>query len=248
MQIKHDSDGPLNSSTLPAITAIVPAAGIGSRMAAKVAKQYLLLGEQTVLEHTLSALLAHPRINRIVVVLHPEDDTFAQLPLAQHPQISTVIGGAERVDSVLQGLYAMPDNHWVLVHDAARPCIQQHDIDALLSNINDVDFAGAILATPVIDTMKRARQEHQTPSIEHTVDRESLWHALTPQLFASADLTDAIVNAQAQQHLITDEASAMEYAGYHISLVSGDPSNIKITRPEDLALAHFFLTQQGRIT
>ncbi|MDG1121648.1 MAG: 2-C-methyl-D-erythritol 4-phosphate cytidylyltransferase [Glaciecola sp.] len=233
------------------ITVIVPAAGIGSRMAAATAKQYLTLGQKTVIAHTLELLVNHPRIASVIVALHPQDQQFPQLSIANHPKISCVNGGAERVDSVLNGLATLGENQWVMVHDAARPCLTHEDINKLLATIDELSVNGAtvdgaILAKPAIDTMKQTELGSHT--IGTTVDRETLWHALTPQLFNSQVLQDAIERAQQQNLTITDEASAMEHAGYHVKLVQGHASNIKITMPEDLALAEFYLTQQGRLS
>ncbi|GAA3541109.1 2-C-methyl-D-erythritol 4-phosphate cytidylyltransferase [Zobellella aerophila] len=218
-------------------TAVVPAAGVGRRMAAPLPKQYLALAGKTVLEHTLSRLLAHRAIERIIVAIGPEDDTFSRLPLAADPRISWVHGGAERADSVLNALQRVSSD-FVLVHDAARPCLAQADLDALLASGTQAD--GAILASRVRDTMKRG---DGWGSIAHTVSRDDLWHALTPQCFPTVPLRQALVQALNTGVEITDEASAMELAGFRPRLVEGRADNIKITRPEDLALAAFFLQQ-----
>ena len=228
-------------------TAVVPAAGIGSRMNSTVAKQYLSIGTQTVIEHTLNGLLSHPQIKRVVVVLHPQDKVFSTLPIAQDLRVQTVIGGAERVDSVLCGLQhclsASPSNanEWVLVHDAARPCVTQAELDTLLACANHCD--GAILAVPVVDTIKRSvgGQIDTDASIEKTIDRSLLWQAQTPQFFPLNKLIDAIELAQHEGLIITDEASAMEHSNAEVKLIEGRSSNIKITRPSDLALAAFYL-------
>ena len=233
------------------ITVIVPAAGIGSRMAAATAKQYLTLGQQTVLAHTLELLVNHPRIASVIVALHPQDQQFSQLSIANHPKISCINGGAERVDSVLNGLATLSENQWVMVHDAARPCLTHEDIDKLLATIDELSVTGttvdgAILAKPAIDTMKQTQSS--STLIHTTINRETLWHALTPQLFQSKLLKKAIKTAQLSGKTITDEASAMEHAGHRVKLIAGASSNIKITLQEDLALAEFFLQQQGRIS
>ena len=136
------------------IIAIVPAAGIGSRMGAEVPKQYLALNEQTILGHTLDCLLNHPQITQVIVALNPEDKHFYLLPQAQHKKLQTVTGGSERADSVLAALQQADENSWVLVHDAARPCLSHLDIDKLIASTNTFP-QGAILAAPVRDTMKR---------------------------------------------------------------------------------------------
>ncbi|MDF2178976.1 2-C-methyl-D-erythritol 4-phosphate cytidylyltransferase [Aliiglaciecola sp. CAU 1673] len=222
-------------------TVIVPAAGVGKRMGAGKPKQYLALAGKTLLEHTLENLISHPRIERIVLALHPQDPYFDELPVADAPWITRVQGGKERADSVLAGLQALSDQDWVLVHDAARPCLSHGDLDKLL--LLSEGAVGGILATPVRDTMKRADAYRM---VARTEDRSNLWHALTPQFFPAKALTDALQNALTQGVNITDEASAMEWANHPVHLVEGCSSNIKVTRPEDLALAEFYLKQKFR--
>ncbi|PSJ46579.1 2-C-methyl-D-erythritol 4-phosphate cytidylyltransferase [Zobellella endophytica] len=219
------------------LTAIVPAAGVGKRMAADIPKQYLPLAGRTVLEHTLSRLLEHPAITRIVVATGEQDEWFPTLAIARDTRIERVIGGRERADSVLNAL-ARVDTGRVLVHDAARPCLHRCDLDALLTAADQPQ--GAILACRVRDTMKRGDGRG---AIMESVSRDELWHALTPQCFATGPLRRALSAALRQGLAITDEASAMEWAGFHPRLVEGRGDNIKITRPEDLALAAFFLQQ-----
>lgn len=220
-------------------TAVVPAAGRGSRMQANKPKQYLPLGDKTIIEHTLTRLLSHPQIEKIVVVIAEDDHYFPSLALATHPKIEVTIGGPERVISVLNGL-ACVETDWVLVHDAARPCITHADVDRLLAAAERGED-GAILAVPVKDTMKRADPQQ---CIEQTVERGHLWHALTPQMFPTQQLADAIDAGLAQSVVLTDDASAMELAGFKPLLVTGRADNIKVTQPEDLALAAFILQQQ----
>lgn len=226
-------------STL-SLTAIVPAAGVGSRMQADRPKQYLTIHNKTVLEHTIATLLAHPNIDRVVVAVSDDDPYYFALPLATNPNVIRVSGGQERADSVLSALqYVLANSlgEWVLVHDAARPCLTFADIDRLITTAKEHPV-GAILAAPVRDTMKRADGEN---NIDHTVDRVGLWHALTPQMFRAKPLFEALSDALDQQVIITDEASAMEWQGLHPALVAGRADNLKITQPEDLALAEFYL-------
>ncbi len=231
------------ADTLPDIVAILPAAGIGSRMQSECPKQYLRIGEHTILEHSAYSLLKHPRIKRMIVVLHPQDRYFSTLPLANDPRISVVIGGSQRADSVMAGLQHVDDAEWVLVHDAARPCLHEHDLQRLI-NLTSKSEVGGILAAPVRDTMKRGVVGE--PAIAHTVDREDLWHALTPQLFPLELLKLCLKRALDENAAVTDEASALEFCGYHPALVHGRSDNIKVTRPEDLALAEFYLTYMHR--
>ncbi|WP_449545041.1 2-C-methyl-D-erythritol 4-phosphate cytidylyltransferase [Lelliottia amnigena] len=226
--------------TFSDVCAVVPAAGFGRRMQTECPKQYLSIGDKTILEHTVAALLANPRVTRVVIAISPGDARFAALPLANHPQITVVDGGTERADSVLAGIRAAGNAAWVLVHDAARPCLHPDDLARLLA-ISETSAVGGILAAPVRDTMKRA--EPALNKIDHTVERVDLWHALTPQFFPRELLHDCLTRALNEGATITDEASALEYCGFHPELVEGRADNIKVTRPEDLQLAEFYLTR-----
>jgi 2-C-methyl-D-erythritol 4-phosphate cytidylyltransferase len=225
--------------------AVVPAAGVGRRMGARIPKQYLDLAGRTVLDHTLSRLLSHPRIAGIAVALGSEDGWWPDSEFADHPAILRVTGGAERCHSVLNGLIglarsALPDD-WVLVHDAARPCLRWTDIDRLIATLADHPVGG-LLGVPVRDTMKRT---DETGTVQATVDRDGLWHAYTPQMFRHGMLRAAIENALALGRLVTDEASAVEMAGHAPLMVEGHDDNLKVTRPADLALAEFYLQRQA---
>ncbi|QKJ60490.1 2-C-methyl-D-erythritol 4-phosphate cytidylyltransferase [Serratia fonticola] len=222
------------------VIAVLPAAGIGSRMQAECPKQYLTIGHQTILEHAIHALLRHPRITQVIVAISPEDQQFKTLPIASDPRVLVTEGGQQRADSVLAGLQLADNAHWVLVHDAARPCLHPDDLERLLA-ITAHSKVGGILAAPVRDTMKRAQVGQSI--ISHTVERQDLWHALTPQLFPLELLKLCLQRALDEGATVTDEASALEHCGYHPLLVAGRADNIKVTRPEDLALAAFYLTQ-----
>lgn len=224
----------------PQVIAVLPAAGIGSRMQADCPKQYLTIGHQTILEHAIHALLRHPRITQVIVAISPEDQQFKTLPIASDPRVLVTEGGQQRADSVLAGLQLAGNAHWVLVHDAARPCLHPDDLERLLA-ITAHSKVGGILAAPVRDTMKRAQVGQSI--ISHTVERQDLWHALTPQLFPLELLKLCLQRALDEGATVTDEASALEHCGYHPLLVAGRADNIKVTRPEDLVLAAFYLTQ-----
>ncbi|EKT54050.1 2-C-methyl-D-erythritol 4-phosphate cytidylyltransferase [Providencia sneebia] len=238
----------MNSSALevnPQIVAIIPAAGIGTRMNADCPKQYLEVAGKTIIEHTIDTLLLNTHVAQIVVALSPEDDYFSQLDVAKNNRVITVNGGKERADSVLAGLNFLSQNirsanQWVLVHDAARPCLHQDDLNRIIE-LTQKDCCGGILAAPVRDTMKRSART--TDLIDHTVEREALWHALTPQFFPLQLLRNCLIKALKEHAVITDEASALEYCGYKPVLVSGRSDNLKVTRPEDLALAEFYLSR-----
>lgn len=224
----------------PDVIAVIPAAGIGSRMQTECPKQYLHIGDKTILEHAVASLMAHPRVGQAIVAVSPNDAYFSSLPLAADPRVTLVTGGKQRADSVLAGLQAAGDAKWVLVHDAARPCLHPDDLENLLA-ITATSKVGGILAAPVRDTMKRG--EPGKALIAHTVDREDLWHALTPQLFPLELLRSCLLRALDEGATITDEASALEYCGFHPELINARADNIKVTRPEDLALAAFYLTR-----
>ena len=227
------------------VCAIVPAAGVGKRMGADCPKQYLHIAGKTILEHTLALLHSHPAIEHVFVAVGPNDEYFDDLSIATAPWLTRVDGGKERADSVLSALNSAKAYTWALVHDAARPCLTHQDLDALLEHRSDNAEGGAILAAPVRDTMKRSTTG-TSPTVTTTVDRDQLWHALTPQLCRTDELTSALSEALSQQATVTDEASALEWADIPVRLIEGDASNLKITRPEDLGLATFFLQQQGR--
>ncbi len=219
------------------IIAVIPASGVGSRMNAPLPKQYLKLQGKTILEHTLNIFLTHPDIQKVVVAVSPTDQLYAELSVLKSPKIQIVFGGETRADSVFNALKVIDEQAWVVVHDAARPCLKRSDLDKLLQ-VEDEN--GAILATPAIDTMKRAYDN----KIAHTEDRSTLWHALTPQFFPVGKLKHAISSALQAGKTITDEASAMEINGYSPLLIAGRSDNLKITRPEDLALAAFYLENE----
>ncbi len=232
----------------PAYWAIVPAAGRGQRMGSETPKQYLDLGGRMVLEHTLDTLLSHPRIGAVVLVLATDDAHWPVLQdRYQGKNLFRAQGGRERCDSVLNGLASLPGesspDDWILVHDAARPCLRQEDIDRLLDQLAH-DPVGGLLAVPVRDTMKRADPDR---GVRETVNREGLWHALTPQMFRLDILRTAMQAGCERKEPVTDEASAVEHAGYRPRLVEGHGDNIKITYPDDLALAEYILRRQGRL-
>jgi len=228
----------------PNYWAVIPAAGIGKRMGSEIPKQYLELNGKAIILHTLDRLLQHPAIQGAVVALSRHDGWWEHLPLRCDKPVITVEGGIERCHSVLNALYELAnraeDEDWVLVHDAARPCLLPADLDNLINTLQD-DEVGGLLGLPVRDTMKRAESNNR---VVDTVEREGLWHALTPQMFRLGSLRSALENALEAKQFVTDEASAMEHAGFQPLLVEGSATNIKITRPEDLALAGFYLQQQ----
>lgn len=223
------------------IWALIPAAGIGTRMKSELPKQYLEIDGKTILEHSLSKFLEHPSIDKVVVALHPNDNYWVKLKIANHSKVITVEGGATRAESVLNGLKAIQQQHqqddWVMVHDAARPCLDAGSIDALIQAGKE-SKQGAILAIPSVDTVKLANANQ---TIDKTLNREQIWLAQTPQYFPVEVLATAIETGLQQGLPITDEASAIEAQGQHPALVIGTRKNIKITEPEDMMLASVWL-------
>jgi 2-C-methyl-D-erythritol 4-phosphate cytidylyltransferase len=221
--------------------AVIPAAGTGSRMQADIPKQYLQLNRKSVIEHALNAFCENEKIKGIVVAISEQDTWWKSLAISSHPKIKTTPGGAERCHSVLNCLHFLSGmaaaEDWVLVHDAARPCISSGDIDHLIGQLVDHPVGG-LLALPVRDTMKRADVDN---AVSETVNRNGLWHALTPQMFRLAGLTHALQQAIDRNQVVTDESQAMELMGLKPLLVEGQAGNIKITRKDDLALAELYL-------
>ncbi len=222
---------------------VVPAAGIGKRMGADIPKQYLPVNGKPVLQHTLERLLSVEALSAIAVALGQEDGYWPDLPFIDHPRILRAEGGKERADSVLSALRRLEgkaqDDDWVLVHDAARLCVTRADVLKLIETLED-DPVGGILALPSSDTLKGV----ENGIITDTVDRTHVWRALTPQMFRYSALKNALIEAAERGLTVTDEASALELKGLAPRIVEGRPDNIKITRPEDLPLAAFYLEQQ----
>ena len=235
----------IDTSPSPSIWVVIPAAGVGKRMKADRPKQYLTLLDLTVLEHTLACFSHSKHIAGVVISLHPDDPYWADLLINFPKPLHVVNGGKERSHSVLNSLLAMQDelkidkDSWVMVHDAARPCLLQNDIERLISTCVNSDGVGGLLAKRASDTMKRSHLD--SFSITKTEDRENLWHALTPQMFHLKELSDALVYSLEYGLVVTDEASALENRGKSPLLVEAEGSNIKITHPDDLALAGFLL-------
>jgi len=224
---------------MPRHYAIVPAAGSGSRFGAEKPKQYLDLLGRPLIFHTLAALVACPDIERVWVVLAPDDPWWPRYDWSElGSKLETVrCGGATRAESVTNGLQAASmvatDDDWVLVHDAARPCLSPAMLDALFAELAR-DSVGGILAVPVADTLKRADAEQRVVATE---PRDGLWQAQTPQMFRYGRLCEALEKCLE----VTDEAGAIEALGLKPKLVRGDATNLKVTYPADLALAAMIL-------
>ncbi len=232
---------------------VVPGAGSGRRFGASVLrKQYEPLAGATVIEHALAPFLADGRCHRIIVAIAPDDAAWPQVAARCEPRaacpVGAVTGGAERAESVCRALSALQegadDDEWVLVHDAARPCVSRAEIDALIAAALPHPVGG-LLAVPVAETPKRGLAGAMGAQVVRTESREGLWRALTPQMFRLGPLARALAAALAAGHHPTDEAQAMEWLGQAPLLVPGNTRNIKVTTPADLALAEALLTGQG---
>ena len=217
--------------------ALVPAAGFGARMGNELPKQYLDLAGRPMIWHALSTLCANPNIKTVFVVLAPDDEYFARYDWSHCAGKLEPLycGGATRAESVANGLLAseLEPDEWVLVHDAARPCLSAHLLSRMIAELRD-DPVGGILAVPVADTLKRGDLKQR---IAHTEPREGLWQAQTPQMFRAGLLAQALQQCKT----VTDEASAIEALGLQPKLVASDSSNFKVTYPQDIVLAELLL-------
>ncbi len=220
---------------------VVPAAGRGERLGSPVPKQYLPILGRPLLAHTLDRLARHPRVEGLVVVHAVDDSHYPRWRVLRDKTVISCVGGAKRADSVLAGMRALPpgvrEKDWVLVHDAARPCLRQDDLSRLLEH-GCAHSVGAVLAAPVRDTLKRSDDQG---NIVRSEAREQLWRAMTPQLFRRATLTRALEAAISAGASITDESMAIERIGLSPMLVEGAEDNIKVTTAADLALVEFIL-------
>ncbi|WP_052692019.1 2-C-methyl-D-erythritol 4-phosphate cytidylyltransferase [Teredinibacter purpureus] len=229
------------------IWAVVPAAGIGQRMEGAVPKQYLPLAGKTVLETTLEKLLELELLAGVVVAINARDTHWQKTSLVNHPKVFICLGGKERSDSVLNALNFVQslgdgaEEAWVLVHDAARPCVTLDNIRTLI-DLAFTEKCGAILASAVSDTLKRV---HRNNIIAATEDRSTLWQAHTPQFFPLQKLRSALEYCREKDLPVTDEASAIEQVGGKVLVLADRRDNIKVTMPEDLAWAEFILDNQG---
>jgi 2-C-methyl-D-erythritol 4-phosphate cytidylyltransferase len=230
------------SQLVPTLWAVVPAAGIGRRMMNETPKQYLVLKQRTVIEWALSTLLARADIKIAMVALAQNDSYWSQLPCAHDARVRTTLGGDERASSVLNALNALSshahEDDWVLVHDAARPCLSADDLSRLISELSS-DPVGGLLAAPVADTLKAADREQRASA---TVPRNNIWRAFTPQMFRFGLLLRALLSAIEKNLPVTDESSAIELLGHKPRLIAGRADNIKITTPDDLLTAEQILT------
>lgn len=224
---------------------LIPAAGAGLRMGAAVPKQYLPLAGRPLLYHSVHALVDNARIDTVFVVVAPSDSEFRRHAWGEFGARLAPLycGGATRHDSVLNGLIAasstLEADDWVLVHDAARPCLAQRELQRLIDALA-ADDVGGILAVPVADTLKHADESGR---IQATEPREHLWQAQTPQMFRHG----LLLHALGRSAKLSDEAGAVEALGFRPKLVQGSSSNLKVTHPEDLQLAQAILAQRRKL-
>ena len=222
---------------------VIPAAGVGKRMGVDKPKQYIEVSNKTIIEHTIECFLDREEIEKVVVAISNTDEFWPELQISKHEKVITAPGGAERYQSVFNGLKELQDkaeqNDWVLVHDAARPCLSQSAIDRLMIELREHEVGG-ILAMPCRDTMKRSNEKRE---IIDTVERESLWHAQTPQMFKYEKLYSAISDVLKKDIVVTDEAMAIELSGFKPLLVRGQQENIKITHKDDLKYLETYLNE-----
>jgi len=223
------------SISSPALWAVIHGAGVGAPIAEDRPQEEVQLGGRTILEHSLGCFLDHPSLKGLVVSVAMDDPYWPTLACAADPRIVRVDGGEERSGSVLNALLYLhgqgaSDDDWVLVHDAARPNLSRDDLDKLLFELAD-DSVGGLLAVPARDTLKRADKHGR---VLETVDRTPIWQAYTPQMFHLGALHRALADSLVSDVVITDEASAMEWAGHAPRLIEGRSDNLKVTRPEDL--------------
>lgn len=222
---------------------IIPNAGIGERFKAGIPKQYVRIFDKTVLEYSVEIFLRQPWIEKIIIPLAPDDTYFQQLPLANHPKIKTLLGGAIRSDTVIRAmaeLKAYANQHdWVLVHDAVRPCLHPADLQTLVKTLK-ADLCGGILASPMQDTIKHV----EANVISHTVDRALLWRALTPQMFRFAILEEALQTCLRLGKNVTDDACAVEEMGLKPRIVTAEHPNPKLTYAYDFSFISMLIEQK----
>ncbi len=224
--------------------ALIPAAGSGSRMGNELPKQYLSLAGRPMIYHALHRLCNSSRINGVFVVLARDDEEWKKHDWSEfsHKLAVMYCGGETRAESVINGLQAareissISDEDWVLVHDAARPCLSESQLDRLVDELSE-DEVGGLLAVPVADTLKRSGAGKR---VERTEPRENLWQAQTPQMFRYHMLMRAL--SMAGGTVMTDDAGAIEALGLRPKLVLSDTRNLKVTYPQDLVLAELILS------
>lgn len=232
---------------------LIPAAGVGARMAAGRPKQYLKLGEQTILEHTIAIFESLDWVAGVLVGVSAEDAYWPEIAKQYSAKVQSYHGGSERSDTVALGLEFIGNQasaeDWIWVHDAARPFVELADLEGLKTKLIRSLEGGAILAAPVVDTIKLAKcpsAEQTVPEVATTLERSLIWRALTPQVFRFNELQSALSDCAKAGITVTDEASAMEAQGFPVALVAGSARNIKITKPSDMDWASFMIKARAK--
>ena len=227
--------------------AIIPAAGDSSRYSGETPKQFLRLGRRTVLELSIQPLLDFSECLGVCVLVTPEDQYHKSLEIIDNPKIFLEEGGTSRVDTVAKGIKFWQQSElsydYILIHDAARPCLRSSDIQQLLESI-DSEVDGVVLGIPCTDTIKKVSAKGSL--ILNTLDRSKLWRAFTPQIFRKEVLQKNALEENIEKEF-TDEASLVEANGGKLKMVKGFEDNIKLTFPEDLGLIKSILSSQGRL-
>lgn len=232
-------------SEIKGIVAVIPAAGLGSRMKSKIPKQYLKIKDKTILGITLDKFLSYEPVELIVLVVSPDDQDYQKLKDINHERLVIIEGGEERIHSVFNALQflfdqGLPDNTPVMVHDAARPCILHKDLESLRSEFEKNQIPCMLVAS-VVDTLQKIDKYGQ---VTKRIDRTNLVRALTPQMAKFVDLKDAVKKGLDNKRIFTDEVSALTYSGHRVNTIKATNGNIKITHPEDLPIAEFYLEQE----
>ena len=223
---------------------VIPAAGIGKRMQSQMPKQYLPLDNgRTILDQVIKTFIEIDKIKGIVIAINPDDKMFQESSYYNHPNIiSIVTGGSERINSVSNAIDQLKkhanDDDWIMVHDAVRPCIRKLDITNTIKDI-EKNHHGGLLAIPIIDTVKRSYKGFTN----NTIDRDSLWRAATPQIYQLKELQNALQRADKDNAIFTDESSMIENYGGNSKIFTCSESNIKVTTPDDIHLANYFLNK-----
>ena len=223
---------------------VIPAAGIGKRMQSQMPKQYLPLDNgRTILDEVIKTFIEIDKITGIVIAINPDDKMFQESSYYNHPNIiSIVTGGSERINSVSNAIDQLKkhanDDDWIMVHDAVRPCIRKLDITNTIKDI-EKNHHGGLLAIPIIDTVKRSYKGFTN----NTIDRDSLWRAATPQIYQLKELQNALQRADKDNAIFTDESSMIENYGGNSKIFTCSESNIKVTTPDDIYLANYFLNK-----
>lgn len=234
---------------IESFVAIIPAAGSGKRFSKDVPKQFLKIGNKSVLEFSIKPLLDFSECVGICLVVEPKDEYHKYLEFTENTKISIIEGGSNRMQSVINGIMFWNNSELsfsnILVHDSVRPCLRSSDVRTLLESMDSEKVDGVILGTPCVDTVKQVKSKEML--VKKTLNRSDLWASFTPQVFKREVLVDAALNRTLKDKIFTDEASLVEANNGRLKMIQGSKDNFKITFPEDLNLAKSILISQGRM-